>query len=152
MDDTYNVKEISLVLEAIKIGIAQSIKDGYVLRLGLEPSSVPAEIMTSPIGTKYKVVMVEMDDNGNPVASPDQEDGIRALKRAGLVCREPRFWKWLKLEFGEDVANEDEAAAVLCERIGVVSRKVLANDPAARARFNFQMEKFGEAHKRGFLL
>ncbi len=148
---TEDIRDAGIILEAIKIGIAQSSRDGYVLRLGLDPTSVPPEIMTSHIGTRYKVVMVEMDTEGNPVISQDQQDGAKAVKQAGLMCRQPTFHSFLSRKLKTPVINEDEAAFAVCEMLGIPSRKVLASNREARSRWLDLMSEFNEAHHRGDL-
>ena len=151
MTEEPDVRDAGIILEAIKIGIAQSSRDGYVLRLGLEPTSVPPEIMTSQIGTRYKVVLVEMDGDGNPVISQEQQDGAKALKQVGMLCREQVFWNFLTTHTGKPVLSEDDAAISLCQLLGIPSRKVLKTNSIARAAWHDLFERFLEDRNNGKL-
>ena len=59
-------RERALNCEVRKIAYRQS-KDGVVISLLIHPNEVPDELATAPLGTRYVLAMVELNDDETPV-------------------------------------------------------------------------------------
>ena len=121
--------------EAIKIGLKQS-KDGFVLTLAVHPDEIPDELMRDFVGSRYQVVMVRLGDDDQPLSREGEFPGDHAVKMAGMLCRNPEFWKWLHDR--EMLMERNEAACTewLISYLGIESRKELKTDTGARDLFN----------------
>lgn len=142
------IKDIGIQLEAVKVAWKQS-RDGFILTLSVHPDGVPQRLANDHLGTRYKIVMVEIDEHENPVAPPEIVEGKRAVQQAGLLCREPKFWRWLSYQFDcTPPKDEVEAATILCQELNIPSRSVLASDPNARELWASMIRDFKEAQRR----
>ncbi len=121
--------------EAIKIGLKQS-KDGFVLTLAVHPDEIPDELMRDFVGSRYQVVMVRLGDDDQPLSREGEFPGDHAVKMAGMLCRNPEFWRWLHDR--EMLMERNEAACTewLVSYLGIESRKELKTDTGARDLFN----------------
>ena len=83
----------TIQFEAIKTALKQT-KDGYGLSLAVHPDDLPEDLMRDFVGSRYMVVMVRIGDNEQPVNRELEFPGDHAVKMAGMMCRDPEFWKW----------------------------------------------------------
>lgn len=121
--------------EAIKIAIKQD-KEGYVLTLRMHPEDVPEEILRDFVGARYQVVMVRLNQHEQPLDREEAFSGERAVKVAGLLCRDPQFWQFLHEEGLIIDPSEQEATDWLRRDIGVKSRTELKTNDQARQRLD----------------
>jgi hypothetical protein len=85
----------TLQFEAVKMALKQN-KDGYVLTMSIHPDEIPDDLMRDFVGSRYQVVMVRLGDDEMPLDRRDY-DGDRAVKLAGVLCREKSFKSsWFK--------------------------------------------------------
>lgn len=127
-----DIRDIASNFEAVKIAMTQD-KNGHVLKLSIHPNDTPEDIMRDPVGTRYQVAVVRVNDHGEPVASPAAEEGIRAVKLAGTLCTDPDFQMWMSQQGYASEPTEQAATEGLRIYLGVVSRRELRTDPDARA-------------------
>jgi len=66
----------------------------------------------------------------------DEFDGERYVKMAGIMCRDPKFWKYLQDDNQILTATEKEATEWLREYLGIQSRAELKDDQEARSRLD----------------
>lgn len=125
----------TLNFEGIKIGLKQS-KDGFVLTLAVHPDDIPDELMRDFVGSRYQVVMVRLGDDDQPLSREGEFPGDHAVKMAGMLCRDPEFWKWLNDREMLMEKNEKACAEWLTSYLGIESRKELKTDTEARNLFN----------------
>ena len=128
--------------EGKKIALKQA-KDGHVLTLAIHPDEIPEEILRDFVGARYMVVMVRLADTEEPMNRGDFE-AARAVKQAGMVCRDPKFWDFLHEQGMLFERNEQSAAEALCGYCDIVSRSELKENPVALRIFNTFMEEFRE--------
>jgi hypothetical protein len=83
----------TLQFEAVKMALKQN-KDGYVLTMTVHPDEVPDALLRDYVGARYQVVMVRLADDDTPIDRREFE-GHRAVRLAGVLCREPEFWTFL---------------------------------------------------------
>jgi len=124
----------TLQFEAVKMALKQN-KDGYVLTMTVHPDEVPDALLRDYVGARYQVVMVRLADDDTPIDRREFE-GHRAVRLAGVLCREPEFWKFL---FESDEIfdpTEDEATNWLRTFLGIKSRTELKVNQEARDRLS----------------
>lgn len=136
-----SVLEAALQFEAVKIAMMHD-KSGHVLKLSVHPNDTPDAIMRAPVGTRYQVVMVQLDDQNQPVAPEDVIEGKRAIKRAAMLCQDRGFQEWMSRHGHCRDLTEEACADGLRNLLGVESRAMLAVDHAARERLNETIERF----------
>jgi len=128
--------------EGKKVALKQT-KDGHVLTLAIHPDEIPEEILRDFVGARYMVVMVRLADTEEPMNRGDFE-ATRAVKQAGMVCRDPKFWEFLHEQGMLFEKSETAAAEALCGYCDMVSRSELKENPAALQIFQTFMEEFKE--------
>jgi len=136
----------ALTFEGVKVSMIQN-KDGYMLKLAIHPNEVPDELLRSYVGSRYSVVMVELNTDDTPKAPEKRRAAHRAVASAHLLCREPKFWDYLYdagLSKGELVVDEEEARAMLCDYLKILSRRELATDQRAIDLFDGMKGEFEE--------
>ena len=82
--------------EGKKIALKQT-KDGYAMTLAIHPDEVPSELLRDFVGARYMVVMVRLADNEEPL-NREEYAGGQLVKKAGMICRDPEFWKFMEDE------------------------------------------------------
>ena len=136
----------TLNFEGIKLGLKQS-KDGFVLTLAVHPDDIPDALMRDFVGSRYQVVMVRLGDDDQPMSREGEFPGDHAVKMAGILCRDPEFWKWLNDREMLMEKNEKACAEWLTSYLGIESRKELKTDTEARSLFN-QLKRSFDAWKQ----
>ena len=136
-----DVRDAALSFEGVKVAFTQN-RDGYILRLAIHPADVPDALLRSFVGSRYQVVMVEVNDDETPKVPEGKRKADRLVVAAGMMCREQRFWDYLDSLGFPHPMSEDEAAAVLYDYLGIKSRKELAEDGQAREMFDGMKGEF----------
>lgn len=119
--------------EAKKAAFTQS-KGGYFIKLELDPLDMPTELATDSVGQRYMVALAPMSDFE---ADEKEQAGDRAVQLAGIACRTPDFWFFLKKKTGKKIAdpNEEWATDLLKALTRVGSRAEYKTNEAAREKF-----------------
>lgn len=120
----------TLQFEGVKVALKQD-KTGYVLTLSIHPDDAPEDLLRAFVGARYQVVMVRIGENEQPT-DQSQYAGDRAIRIAGLLCRDPKFWKFLHSDdriFDEDI---DEATEWLRSYLDIPSRSDLKTNQKAQ--------------------
>jgi hypothetical protein len=125
----------TLQFEAVKVALKQD-KTGYVLTLCMHPDEIPEELLRDFVGARYQVVMVRLDGNEQPMDRQEEYAGDRAIKIAGVLCRDPGFWEYLHDDNQIIDVTEKEATEWLREYLGVRSRSDLKTNMEARLRLD----------------
>ena len=132
--------------EGIKLGLKQS-KDGFVLTLAVHPDDIPDELMRDFVGSRYQVVMVRLGDDDQPLSREGEFPGDHAVKMAGILCRDPDFWRWLNDREMLMEKNEKACTEWLISYLSIESRKELKTDTEARNLFN-QLKRSFDAWRK----
>lgn len=125
----------TMQFEAVKVALKQD-KTGYVLTLCLHPDEIPEDLLRDFVGARYQVVMVRLDGHEQPMDRQEEFAGDRAVKIAGALCRDPKFWEYLHQDNQIIDPTEQESTEWLREYLGVKSRADLKTQPEARARLD----------------
>ena len=131
----------TLQFESVKVALKQN-KDGYVLTLCIHPDDVPLELLRDFVGARYQVVMVRLNDEDMPINREAEFDGSKAVRLAGILCKEVEFWDYLHSDEQIFLANEKEATEWLRNYLGVQSRSELKTNLEARNRLNKVNEEY----------
>lgn len=130
--------------EAVKIAMKQD-RTGYILTLNVHPDEVPAEIMRDFVGARYQVVMVRLDDQGQPLDRNAFRDPVKA---AGILCRSKDFAQFL-FETGQIIEKaEAHATEWLKSELFIISRAELKDNRLACSRLWAIEEEFNKWKNR----
>jgi hypothetical protein len=121
----------TLQFEGVKVALKQD-KTGYVLTLSMHPDDIPEELLRDFVGARYQVVMVRLDGHEEPMDRQHEYEGDRAIRIAGLLCRDPKFWQYLHEDTQILEATEKEATNWLRDYLNIPSRSELKTNPQAR--------------------
>jgi hypothetical protein len=121
----------TLQFEGVKVSLKQD-KTGYVLNLSLHPDDIPEELLRDFVGSRYQVVMVRIDQNEQPMDRQANFEGDKAVRTAGMLCKDPKFWKYLYAQ--EQIFDEDmeDATEWVRSYLNVQSRSDLKTNNEAR--------------------
>lgn len=137
--------------EAVKIAMTQD-KNGHVLRLSVHPQDTPEDIMRDPVGQRYMVVIARVNDEGEPVAPPQDELGKKAVQMAAVLTNDPMFQQWLVISGYAEEADDNHAAAAMRKMLGIVSRSELKTNKEARDRLFDIRSSFEQAIRSGEMI
>jgi len=121
----------TIQFEGIKVALKQD-KTGYVLTLSLHPDEIPDELLRDYVGARYQVVMVRLNVHEEPIDRQNEFDGDRAIRVAGLLCRDPGFWNYLYEDTQILEETEKQATDWLRDYLNIPSRSELKTNPEAR--------------------
>ena len=125
----------TIQFEGIKTALRQT-KDGYSLTLAVHPDDLPDDLMRDFVGSRYMVVMVRVGDNEQPMNRQLEFPGDHAVKMAGMICRDPDFWEWIRVKTEVQIDSEKECTEWLSDYLGIQSRKELKEKDEVRERFD----------------
>jgi hypothetical protein len=132
--------------EGVKVALKQD-KTGYVLTLSMHPDDIPEELLRDFVGARYQVVMVRIGADESPL-NREEFIGDKTVRIAGLLCRDPKFWKYLY--DGGQIFEEEEGMAAdwLRHRLNIKSRSELKTREITRSEFYIILEEFNEWRKK----
>jgi hypothetical protein len=129
----------ALSAEVKKISYRQTA-GGMVIGFELHPDEVPGPLATAPLGTRYRMVLVELADDDTPVIHEtpaksqvrkalmvseaidlETEKRRRARIRAVLYAKNPTFQEWA------GAADEESAKEFICRACSISSRREIAD-------------------------
>jgi hypothetical protein len=133
----------TLQFEAVKVALKQD-KTGYVLTLSLHPDEIPEDLMRDYVGARYQCVLVRLGTDEKPMDKEEEFAGDRAIRIAGLLCRDPKFWKYLYAEgqiFDEDT---EEATEWVRNYLNIPSRADLKTNREAQVLLDKLFREYNE--------
>lgn len=148
MSDESEIAKLSSRFEAVKIAMTQD-KNGHILKLAIHPNDTPEDIMRDLVGTRYMIVAVRMNDEGQPVQSESTRVGEHAVKLAATLCGDQRFQTWLAVNQLTDGASESAAVDFMRAHLGVKSRAELKTNSTARDKLMQIRDEFAIHLRRG---
>jgi hypothetical protein len=150
-------RQNAIPLEVKKDGLQQRQNGDWVLRFVVQAADMDQRLTSAPMGTRFQVVLVEIDDSEMPVSpaakeniatpqpAPDKPPAaakrmdwreLQPAAQAGIRCDDPVFWKFLHVEhcFPESpiIQNKEVAAHVIRTICNVQSRSELGTNHKAR--------------------
>lgn len=136
-----DVRDSAISFEGRKIRMNQT-KEGWVLHLALHPNDAPPELMSALVGSRFAVVMVEINDDETPKVDPAKVEANRITKSAVMLAQNVKFQEWANVLRYDD--PEDAATRYIKECCGIESRTELATNAEARKAFNEMRDLFQE--------
>jgi hypothetical protein len=123
----------AISFEVKKDGMRQRQNGDWVLSLTLQAIDMHPRVTAAKMGTRYLCTLVELNDDETPVDHVAMDrDKWRALgptKQAGIRCKDPVFWAYLREKWGgavwADVRNEEDAARAVRALCNVLTRSDL---------------------------
>ena len=136
----------TIQFEGVKVALKQD-RTGYVLTLSMHPDDIPEELLRDFVGARYQVVMVRIGADESPL-NREEFIGDKTVRIAGLLCRDPKFWKYLY--DGGQIFEEEEGMATdwLRYRLNIKSRSELKTREIARNEFYIILEEFNKWNKK----
>lgn len=119
---------MALQFEAKKVALKQN-RDGFILTLALHPDEIPDELMRDFVGARYACALVRINDDESPVQYNNN------VRKAGMLCRDTLFHKFLMEYSGMQISDETDAAEELCRICGIESRTELNGNSNAVKMF-----------------
>jgi len=125
----------TLNFEAVKVALKQD-RTGYVLALSVHPDGIPEDLMRDFVGSRYQCVLVRVDGNEEPMNKAEEFSGDKAIRIAGMLSRDPDFWKYLYVK--EEIFDEEADQAVEWVRatLHIQSRSELKTNREAQIRLD----------------
>ena len=118
-----------LQFEARKVALKQD-RTGYVLTLSLHPDEIPNELLRDFVGSRYACALVRIQDDESATPYSNR------VSQAGMLCRLPKFQDFMEAN------SEEEAASVLCKRLGISSRTELHGNHMAQIAFDDLVKEY----------
>lgn len=119
----------ALQFEALKVALKQDAT-GYVLTVKIHPDEIPEELLRDFVGARYMMAMVRLNDDETPMPYNNR------VKRAGILCRTPKFHEFLVQVYEMGEADEASATRFIYDVCGVESRTALNGDKQAQKAFD----------------
>jgi hypothetical protein len=108
----------------------------------MHPDEIPEELLRDFVGARYQCVMVRLNSLDKPLIREQEYAGDQFVSKAGALCRNPNFWRFLH-EYSEAIIFEEkEAAEWLRNYLGVYSRSELKTNESAREKLNTIYQEF----------
>jgi hypothetical protein len=125
----------TIQFEGVKVALKQD-KTGYVLTLSMHPDDIPEDLLRDFVGARYQVVMVRLDSNEKPMDPQEEFAGDRAIRIAGMLCRDPKFWEFLYAR--SDISTKDYESATQWLRfyLDLESRSQLKTNVEAQSQLD----------------
>ena len=142
------IKDLAINFEAVKIAMTQD-KNGLILKLAIHPSDAPQDLVVAPVGTRYMVAAVMLNDQDEPVKGVKKREADSVISIAGALCRNPRFQAWLE-DTGLALDNSEKSAVeAVREFCGIKSRSEFSTNENARNKFMVLRDQFEADYKKG---
>jgi hypothetical protein len=125
----------ALQFEAIKVALKQDAS-GFVLTLKIHPDELPEEVLRDFVGARYALAMVRINEDETPRQYENR------VKKAGILCRDVRFRKWIESVEGQSCEDEGRAVAWLHYACLIKSRTELNGNKMAQKAFDQIVEKY----------
>ena len=124
-------RDNAISFEVKKDGLTQRQSGDWVLRMTVQAIDMHQRIVNAAMGARFICALVEINDDETPVDHKAIErDKWRTLgpaRQAGIRCKEPTFWAFLREQLRyEEVSSENEAACVVRELCNVLTRSDLS--------------------------
>jgi len=133
-------REAAISVEAKLAGFSKRGDGGLSLRFTIHPNDIVPEIMNAPLGTRYLVALVELDDNEEPKFKPLNH----LAQQAALLCKEPLFWNFLtdsSLD-GVRITSEEMAINKIYRDCAISSRREIRPGTTAALAWQDIVDKF----------
>jgi len=120
---------VALQFEARKVALKQD-RTGFILTLCIHPDEIPEELLRDFVGARYGCALVRIQDDESPTPYHNR------VQQAAILCKQENFWKFV------GALDEQDAAATLCEMLGIESRAELNGSTKAQSLFDDLIKRY----------
>ena len=110
----------------------------------------------SAIGARYMLGIVRLEEESDyPIIPEEVTIGERAFKRSALICRDPSYQSWTRLnaekwatqyDVDETIDSEEQYASEVIRNVcGIFSRKELRESKEAQKKLTEHINEFQRA-------
>tara|TARA_R100001143_G_C3287179_1_gene99470 strand:+ start:49 stop:540 length:492 start_codon:yes stop_codon:yes gene_type:complete len=146
-------------VEAKKHAYRQT-REGTIVSFLIHPDDVPKlltqELSVSAIGARYMLGIVRLEEESDyPIIPEEVTIGERAFKRSALICRDPSYQSWTRLnaekwatqyDVDETIDSEEQYASEVIRNVcGIFSRKELRENKEAQKKLTEHINEFQRA-------
>lgn len=135
-------RSAAISFEAVKVSMRQS-KDGVMVTFAIHPNDQTNDLLIHPVGSRYQVALVQLDDEGQPIEPRSKSDG--KVEAAGMLCKNIEFQSWLYRTGAILQATEEDAVQYIHSYCGVASRSQLKDNMEARRLFDALRLRFNQS-------
>ena len=128
----------SINTEAIFYSGSSTTKGGHKISLQVESRDIIESLEAMGAGKRYMLVLAPIGDDEQPEPIPavtDKLKGGKFAQRAGIICGQPAFWKWVNDVEGIVVDSQETAAYFIRNQCRVSSRAELDHNGHAGMAF-----------------
>jgi hypothetical protein len=144
------IRDVAINFEAVKIAMTQD-KNGLVLKLSIHPSDAPQDLVVAPVGSRYMIAAVLLNDQDEPVKGVKKREADTVITVAGALCRNNRFQDWLEATGMALDSSEKAAVEAVREFCGIKSRSEFSTNESARNKFKVLKDQFESDYKKGLV-
>lgn len=142
------IRDIAINFEAVKVSMNQD-KNGLMLKLAIHPSDAPQDLVVAPVGTRYMIAAVMLNDQDEPTIGIKKREADAIISIAGALCRNERFQTWL-VDTGLAFSGTEKGAVdAVREFCGIKSRSEFSTNETARNKFIALRDEFEADYKKG---
>ena len=130
----------ALTFECKKNSLGQAQSGDWKLSFTVAPMDVPMALLKAAMGTRYKAVIVEINDDETPVVQ--DKPSHKLSQQAAMLCGDMQFRAFLHYEHnaGIDGSSSPKVAEAIAAKVvrqicQVQSRSEFDTDPEAAARW-----------------
>lgn len=134
----------AISFEAIKVSMRQS-KDGVMVTFAIHPNDQTNDLLIHPVGSRYQVALVQLDDEGQPIEPRSRSEGKHAVEASGMLCKSMEFQSWLYRTGAILQATEEDAVQYIHSYCGVASRSQIGDNVEARRLFDALRLRFNQS-------
>jgi hypothetical protein len=131
----------TIQFECKKVALKQD-KNGYMLTVLIHPDDVPEPLLRDFVGSDYQAVLVRLDNQSQPMNREDEFAGDRAIRIAGLLCRDPNFWEYLFSKSEISTKDYESATQWLRFYLELESRSQLKSNTEAQNKLDILHRDF----------
>lgn len=151
MNEARTARENALTFEAKKDGLSQRQDGSLVVRFKLHPNDEVDALVKAPMGTRYTMALVELNDDDTPkvqARTVTQEPAARTKKSpaqmAGILCADPKFRRYIAelCNINADYMTEEKCAQTVRVMCNVHSRSEITDNPIADANWRKIVSNF----------
>jgi hypothetical protein len=115
--------------EVLKDGLQQRQNGDWVLRFTAQNIDLNKILINARMGTRFHCTLVELGDDETPVdhkaMDRDKWRALGSVKQAGIRCKDPIFWAFLRENYEETIVDETAAAEAVRYICNVLTRSDL---------------------------
>lgn len=146
------IRDAGLMIDEAKKMSLQHTKEGLKVTFLIQPDDMPTSLYRAFIGKRYRLVLVEIGDDEQPVPQQENVETRKLVTSAALMCREIDFQKgMLRKDYWEvdEPQREQVTADELRDYLGISSRGDLAHNEEAQAKFKKLRARYLEMREHG---